>query len=263
MSSSLGFIGTGHLASYTIAGLRQAGDQRQIILSPRNAEIAAQLAANYQCQVALSNQDLVDAADIVILAVRPAAVAEALSSITLRPGQLLLSVAAGVTCVELRAALGSQNPIFRTSLISGAAYNTGPIPLYPVNTELVQLLSPLGEVVTCDTEQEFALALAPMCANGWIYTLVAALEQPMLEAGMPASKARKLVVQAILGTMAHVQNQPELDLQAVTESIATPGTFTKMGLDILQQEDAFAPWQSAIKALLANSINATEKDKIE
>lgn len=80
---------------------------------------------------------------------------------------------------------------------------------------------------------------------------------------MPASKARKLVVQAILGTMAHVQNQPELDLQAVTESIATPGTFTKMGLDILQQEDAFAPWQEAIKALLANSINATEKDKIE
>ena len=113
-------------------------------------------------------------------------------------------------------------------------------------------------MVTCDTEQEFDLALAPMCANGWIYALVAALEQPMLEAGMPASKARKLVLQAILGTMAHLQNQPELDLQAVTESIATPGTFTKMGLDILQQEDAFAPWQSAIKALLANSINEQE-----
>ena len=163
MSSSLGFIGTGHLASYTIAGLRQAGDQRQIILSPRNAEMATQLAATYQCQVALSNQDLVDATDIVILAVRPAAV---------------------VTCAELRATLDGHNPIFRTSLISGAAYNTGSIPLYPVSTELAKLLSLLGEVVICDSEQEFDLALAPMCANGWIYELVAALEQPVLEAGI-------------------------------------------------------------------------------
>ena len=71
MTSKLGFIGAGHLASYTIAGLRRAGDQRDIILSPRNAEKAQQLSSQYDCRVAASNQAVVDAADIVILAVRP------------------------------------------------------------------------------------------------------------------------------------------------------------------------------------------------
>ncbi|MDP6968762.1 MAG: NAD(P)-binding domain-containing protein [Gammaproteobacteria bacterium] len=255
MHTRLGFIGTGHLASYTIAGLRRAGDQRDIILSPRNAQKAAQLAAAYQCQVVLSNQAVVDAADTVILAVRPPHALAVLSEITLRPGQKLVSVVAGVTLADLRAAVRGEADIYRSSIVSGAAYNTGPIPLYPADAELNRLLALLGEVVTCATEQHFDLALAPMCANGWIYPLVAALEQPMLAAGMPASKARSLVVQAILGTLAHIQHSPELDLNAVTEGIATPGTFTKLGLDILQQEDAFAPWQAAVQALLMAQDN--------
>ncbi|MDP6189902.1 MAG: NAD(P)-binding domain-containing protein [Gammaproteobacteria bacterium] len=255
MHTSLGFIGTGHLASYTIAGLRQAGDQRDIILSPRNAQTAAQLAAAYQCQVAPSNQAVVDAADTVILAVRPPHALAVLSEITLRQGQKLVSVVAGVTLADLRAAAGGEAAIYRSSIISGAAYNAGPIPLYPADTDVTRLLAPLGEVVTCDTEQHFDLALAPMCVNGWVYPLVAALEQPMLAAGMPATKARPLVVQAILGTMAHIQQSPELDLSAVTEGIATPGTFTKLGLDILQQQDAFTPWQNAVQALLMAQDN--------
>ena len=72
----------------------------------------------------------------------------------------------------------------------------------------------------------------------------------MLGAGMPASAARKLVVQSIVGTMAHIDNEPDMNLQQVTQGIATDGTYTKLGLDILRQQDAFQPWQDAIQTLL-------------
>ena len=250
MTSKLGFIGAGHLASYTIAGLRRAGDQRDIILSPRNAEKAQQLSSQYNCSVAASNQAVVDAADIVILAVRPPHALAVLSELTLRPEQCLISVVAGITVSQLRGAVQGDAEICRSLIVSSAAYNQGAVSLYPDNATAQQLLDCLGEVVTLDTEKDFDLSLAAMCANGWMYKLVEALEQPMLGAGMPASAARKLVVQSIVGTMAHIDNEPDMNLQQVTQGIATDGTYTKLGLDILRQQDAFQPWQDAIQTLL-------------
>ncbi len=68
----LGFVGTGTIASAMVIGLRAAGNTDPIILSPRNAEIAADLAGRFDnVQVASTNQAVLDASDLVVLAVRP------------------------------------------------------------------------------------------------------------------------------------------------------------------------------------------------
>ena len=255
MTSKLGFIGAGHLASYTIAGLRRAGDQRDIILSPRNAEKAQQLSSQYNCSVAASNQAVVDAADIVILAVRPPQALVVLSELTLRPEQCLISVVAGISVSQLRSAMLGGAEVCRSLIVSSAAYNKGAVSLYPANYLAQQLLGCLGEIVTLELEKDFDLSLAAMCANGWMYKLVESLEQPMLAAGMPPSAARKLVVQSIVGTMAHIENSPAMDLSEISAGIATDGTYTKIGLDILEQQQAFDPWQDAIQTLLMGQNN--------
>ena len=255
MTSKLGFIGAGHLASYTIAGLRRAGDQRDIILSPSNAEKAQQLSMEFGCRVAATNQAVVDAADIVILAVRPAHALAILSELQFRPEQCLISVVAGITVTQLRAAVQGDAEICRSLIVSSAAYNAGAVSLHPDNQVAQQLLGCLGEMVTLEIEKDFDLSLAAMCANGWMYKLVESLEKPMLDAGMPAEAARKLVVQSIVGTMAHIESEPGMDLNAVTKSIATPGTYTKLGLDMLEKQQAFTPWQDAIQSLLVAQSN--------
>ena len=68
---SLGILGSGHLASYTVAGLRNDDDYRNITLSPRNKETALTIAANHDCKIASDNQDVIDQSEIVLLAVRP------------------------------------------------------------------------------------------------------------------------------------------------------------------------------------------------
>ena len=56
--TTIGILGVGHLAGLMMRGL--AGSDYRLVLSPRNAEVAAQLAGEHGCEIADSNQALVD-----------------------------------------------------------------------------------------------------------------------------------------------------------------------------------------------------------
>ena len=70
--NSLGFIGVGDLAEYTIKGLRLGGFNEKIYLSPRNVEMSAHLAASYDCEVLESNQVVADKSNCLVISTRPA-----------------------------------------------------------------------------------------------------------------------------------------------------------------------------------------------
>ena len=92
----LGFVGTGHIASALVEGLAQtAPPDEGVIVSPRGREHAERLAARHpHVRVARGNQDVVDAADVVFLCVRPAVAREVLGELRFGAGQLLISLVA-------------------------------------------------------------------------------------------------------------------------------------------------------------------------
>ncbi|MBB3393783.1 pyrroline-5-carboxylate reductase [Rhizobium sp. BK060] len=69
----IGFIGTGAIADAMVRGLlTKPAVVSQVTISPRNAEIAQRLAADFaEITVAADNQAVIDASDMVVLAVRP------------------------------------------------------------------------------------------------------------------------------------------------------------------------------------------------
>ena len=83
MIPCIGIIGAGHLAGYLVAGWRHAWPDLQVILSPRNAAQAASLAATYGAVVAPDNQAVVAAAEVIVLATRPADALAALRGLRL------------------------------------------------------------------------------------------------------------------------------------------------------------------------------------
>jgi len=101
-NNTLGIIGIGHLATYTITGLRGSGDTRKIILNPRNAERAQALSKQFNCEVAADNQAVIDQADIILLAVRPFQLNDLLSSVHFPKDKVVISAAAGVSLSQLR-----------------------------------------------------------------------------------------------------------------------------------------------------------------
>ncbi|WP_239687965.1 pyrroline-5-carboxylate reductase family protein, partial [Pseudomonas asplenii] len=155
------FIGAGNMAASLIGGLRAEGlDAALIRASDPGAETRARVAADHGIDVFADNAEAVQGADVVVLAVKPQAmkaVCEALRP-SLRPNQLVVSIAAGITCASLNNWLGEQ-PVVRCMPNTPSLLRKGVSGLYAthqVSDEQRQqaqtLLSAVGSALWLDEE---------------------------------------------------------------------------------------------------------------
>ena len=89
----IGFIGVGTMNSAIVRGLcTLPAPPERLVLSPRNAEKAAALAAEFPSlvSVAATNQAVVDAADVVFVGTLPAATEEVLRALKFRASQTVV-----------------------------------------------------------------------------------------------------------------------------------------------------------------------------
>ncbi len=254
---TLGIIGVGHLASYFIAGLRNAGDKRRILLTPRNAEIAANLAQRYECEVLSDNQSVADQADIVLLATRPAHALVALQALTLRPSQLVLSVVAGVSIDDLRS-FAAPADIARCLPLAPAEVGAGATPLLPNNPRAQKLLETIATVVTVEDEKTFELAAVASCTSGWVFQIIAELQSWLEKAGMSQQQARTIAIETFHGAAHLAKMQPDLDLQQQADTIGTEGTYTKFFIDQFRQAQGFQALHTSGDNLLNDLLKTAD-----
>ena len=244
----VGFLGAGHLASYTVAGLRHAGDRRRLLVSPRNAEVAATLAEQHGCEIALSNQALVDACDVVLLSVRPDQHPILLADLQFKKGQLVISVMAGVSTTDLRKQSNLADATLVRSLpIQCSAVGVGPVPVYPANEVAQSLLGQLGTVVVLNSEEQFETASTVGCMHGWVYPWLAAMSAWAEQQGLDQAAASQLTQAAVAGALAYSEAKEASEVAAIGAGIATEGTYTLAGLDVLQESGGVAGWIEAME----------------
>lgn len=254
----MGILGAGHLASYVVEGLRHGGDQRRIVLSPRNAKVAADLAQRHGCEVASSNQAVVDAADVVVLAVRPAQHQTLLAGLYFVPGQLVVSVMAGVSLAQLAAQANlNEATLVRTLPVQSAAVGAGPLPVFPAHECVQELLSALGTVVVLSSEEQFEAAAAIGCMHGWVYPWLQSMADWGETQGLDARVAHELTLAAVSGALAYSAAQGSGSMKAIGEGIAGEGTYTLAGLKVLQQGQGLDAWSDALQSV-TNDVDETQ-----
>jgi pyrroline-5-carboxylate reductase len=152
----LGFIGVGTIAEALITGMCAGGEQRAtFLLSPRNADTAERLAKRYSfVEVARDNQAVIDASDIVFLAVRPQVAADVLGALKFRADQRIVSLIAAFDVARLRALVAPVTAIARATPMPAVAQRLGPLTLYPPIPEIARLLEGLGQLVQLENESE-------------------------------------------------------------------------------------------------------------
>ncbi|WP_417607661.1 NAD(P)-binding domain-containing protein [Oceanimonas baumannii] len=247
---ALGMLGVGHLATYTVKGLRNGGDTRRIILSPRNAQASSLLAEQCQCEVAGSNQAVVDGSEIIVLAVRPESLAQLLEGLIFRPGQRVISVMAGVSLQQLRQYPALQAvTLVRALPPASVEVGAGPVPLFPADETVVTLFGAMGKVIVLESEALFDVALAHGCLHGWSYFLVQQLIDWSREQGMSKEAARQMVVHSIGSALALAESRPELDYGDIGNAIATPGTFTLKGIEQIRAANGLQAWCDAMETV--------------
>ncbi|MDI3325772.1 NAD(P)-binding domain-containing protein [Pontibacterium granulatum] len=248
--ATLGILGVGHLASYTVKGLRHSGDTRTIILSPRGARVAKKLADICNCEIATDNQAVIDQSDLVLLAVRPDALSDLINGLTFKPSQTVISALAGVTIEQLRSHPElRQCELVRVMPSTSAEVCSGPIPLYPANPVVEALFVQLGTAVPLESEELFDVALSHACLHGWSYFLIQQLIDWSCAQGMDEATARKMVAHSISSAVDFAEAKPEQRYGEIGRSIATEGTFTLQGIEAIKANGGLDSWQSAMELI--------------
>ena len=157
VSMTIGFIGTGAIATAIVTGLSSEGGTRPPIrLSPRNAGTAAGLASRFaNVSVCASNQEVLDSSHTVVLAVRPQVANAVLSEIRFSSGQNVISLIAGFPLRRITDLVAPAVNIWRAIPLPSVVQRRGPIAIHPAAGAAAQLFGPLGRVFGVEAEDHF------------------------------------------------------------------------------------------------------------
>lgn len=245
--TTIGFLGAGHLASLMVRGL--AGHGYRLVLSPRNAEVAARLAMDHGCEVAASNQAVVDAADGVFVSLPAATGAEELARLTFRPGQPVLSAMAGTGLVRLQSVIGPARAAVTMMPGYANAYGVGPSILCPDDGFWRDFLARTGPVHCFADEKTFTVAAAFGAFSGASFGWIAHVIHWFQSQGLPPATARELVAATLRGN-AEVLLREDRPLDEIARSVVTEGGISEMLLATLAFSDGLHAWDEGLDRVL-------------
>lgn len=246
MPETIGFLGVGHLADYTLRGLRRGGFEGEVLLSPRNRERAEILARDCGGRICADNREVAEGCDLAILSVRPAFAKEVLSGVTLRETQILVSVVAGLPVAELEP-LAAPAKVVRAMPVTSAEAAASPTLITPPNGRVEALFGHCGQAIPVMEDSEFEAAAANACVYGWYFALFDCLREETEKAGVSPEVARPLVLGMARGAAEVALLRTEEPLDVTAKTIASEGSFTRLGLDHLEERQAFVSWREAFQ----------------
>jgi pyrroline-5-carboxylate reductase len=203
-------VGTGVMAEAMITGLL-AGKRvtaAQVISSEPRAERRDDLASRHAVRTTASNVEAVEAADIIVLAIKPQMLRRVGPEVAphLRPEQLVISILAGATTKALRSAL-RHDAIVRAMPNTPAQLGKGMTVWYatPQVSELqraqtAELMSALGKELRVDDEEFVAMATAVSGTGpAYVFLVMEALIDAAVHLGFPRHMAHDIVIETLLG----------------------------------------------------------------
>lgn len=243
---NIGFIGAGNMATSLISGLIASGHSSQHIwIADVNQGSLQALAASLQVNIASSNTALVDAVDVVVLAVKPqvlGVVACEVAGAIQHNNALVVSIAAGITQKSLGQWLGDGVAIVRCMPNTPALVLTGATALHAnTNVSNVQrdlaenILRAVGLALWVEHESELD-AVTAISGSGpaYYFLLMEAMEKTALELGLNEAQARLLIQQTALGA-AKIALESNESPEQLRRRVTSPGGTTAAALDCFEQ----------------------------
>eukprot|EP00413_Alexandrium_margalefii_P021467 CAMPEP_0204561456 /NCGR_PEP_ID=MMETSP0661-20131031/33196_1 /ASSEMBLY_ACC=CAM_ASM_000606 /TAXON_ID=109239 /ORGANISM="Alexandrium margalefi, Strain AMGDE01CS-322" /LENGTH=291 /DNA_ID=CAMNT_0051568867 /DNA_START=35 /DNA_END=910 /DNA_ORIENTATION=+ len=232
LPATFGFVGVGVIASAVVRGLCSRGGPSpppSFVLSPRGAAKAAVLAAEFPAhvRVAGSNQEVVDAADCVMIAVLPKQAEDVLGSLTFRAGQQVVSLVATVKLARLREFIAPATECVIGSPLPSVAEGRGATLLIPPRPFALNIFKSLGSCVAVEDEAQFKRMQCITALMGDLYKRQLTAQEWLQSHGVPSAEAAAWVG-ADFAAMAALSSRPGPDTFAHLVAEQTPGGINEM-----------------------------------
>ncbi|EJN27134.1 pyrroline-5-carboxylate reductase [Pseudomonas sp. GM79] len=264
----IAFIGAGNMAASLIGGLRAKGlDAAQIRASDPGEETRARVSAEHGIEVFADNADAIQGVDVIVLAVKPQAMKAVCEAIrpSLAPNQLVVSIAAGITCASMKNWLGAQ-PIVRCMPNTPALLRQGVSGLFATSEvsaeqrqQAEELLSAVGIALWLNEEQQLdAVTAVSGSGPAYFFLLIEAMTAAGVKLGLPADIAAQLTVQTALGA-AHMAVASDVDAAELRRRVTSPAGTTEAAIKSFQAGGFEALVEKALGAAAHRSAEMAEQ----
>jgi pyrroline-5-carboxylate reductase len=259
----IGFLGAGKMATALARGWIAAGLLTPVACRGSDPVVSAceNFAAETGADCGTNNRDVVEASDLVILAVKPQNMAEVLNDIaaSVTSRHLVVSIAAGVTLRQLAAAIGPDRRLVRvmpnTPCLVGASasgYALGDVVTADDVALVERLLSVVG--IAFRLPEHLLDAVTGLSGSGpaFVYTVIEALSDGGVRVGLPRDVATALAAQTVLGS-ARMLLETGLHPGVLKDQVTSPGGTTIAGLQALERGGLRAALIDAVEAATRRS----------
>ncbi len=262
-AKQIALIGGGNMTEALVAGLLKGGLALadQLYATDILPERRAHLQNRYKIRVGSRNEEAAGWGQIVILSVEPQVLDEVLGHITatIRPGTLIISVAAGFPIRRVATHLKQDLKIIRampntpSSVLEGVTALALGVGVTADEARVARaIFESVGKVV--EVEERLMDAVTGLSGSGpaYVYLMMEALADGGAKMGLPRPVAELLAAQTVLGAARMVLETGEHPGR-LKDRVASPGGTTIAGLYELEAGRLRATLMSAVEAATKRS----------
>ncbi|WP_081158212.1 pyrroline-5-carboxylate reductase [Ensifer aridi] len=248
----IGFIGTGAIAEAMVPGiLSDTPLASEVVVSPRNAEVAGRLASMFPAvRIAADNQEVADASDILVLAIRPQVADGVVRGLRFTPGQTVISLIAATDRDRLKEWIGQEVRLTQAIPLPFVASREGVTAIYPPDPEVASLFSGLGTTVQCTTRDEYDLLAV---ASAMMATYLGILDRTtgwLAAKGLPENSARAYLAALFASLSQTALRSSDTPLTELSSEFATKGGLNEQVLTDFERNGGIAALTEALDGVL-------------
>jgi pyrroline-5-carboxylate reductase len=255
-TARVAIIGAGVMGETLLSGLIRAGRRAEdLLVGEKRRDRAGELQERYGVEV-VSNVEAAQKADTLALVVKPQDMGDLLDELApvVRPGQLVVSLAAGITTSFVESRLPEGTAVVRVMPNTPALVDEGMAAIsrgsHCDESHLVEaetLMASTGRVVRVPERQQDAVTAISGSGPGYIFFVVEAMIEAGVHLGLPRSTAAELVVQTVVGSAKLLRETGEHPV-VLRERVTSPGGTTAAALRELEDHKVRAAFLVAIEA---------------
>jgi pyrroline-5-carboxylate reductase len=262
---TVAIIGAGVMGETLLSGLIRGGrDVADLLVGEKRPERATELREKYGVQVVANTEAAT--AETVVLVVKPQDMADVLTEIApyLHPGQLLVSLAAGIPTRAIEKHIPDGVAVVRVMPNTPALVDEGMAAISAGShcddvhlATAEDLLSTTGRVVRVPEKQQDAVTAISGSGPAYLFFVVEAMIEAGVHLGLPRTTATELVVQTVVGS-AKLLRETGTHPTVLREQVTSPGGTTAAAIRALEDHKVRAAFITAMEAARDRSITLAE-----
>ncbi len=268
----IGFVGAGNMGEALIKGmlLSQSFGPQQLLASDKVSQRLNYLTETYKIKVFKKNSEVVRRSDVIILAVKPQNLEEALKE--MREGfskdKLLISILAGIPVGKLQGILKRGARVIRAMPNAPALVQEGATAIFrgdQATEKDVQIarriFDSVGKTIILQDESLMD-AVTGLSGSGpaYVFVILEALSDGGVAMGLSREVATNLAIQTIAGA-AKLARESRKHPGELKDMITSPGGTTIVGLKKLEEGGLRASLMEAVEAATLRSKELSKGGK--